>query len=207
MNVLTLKIHDRAVASDVFASVADGIIVTPDFVELPVGSPAWIEAHHRALRNPMYFEALAAWRRMSTTAGGRRGTGFRLLSKHLDRLHYLKRCEDLDADADKRMRARLPCAEKVIVSMGNKKRTTTRLVHGTLEDLSPDGALLVTAVPLSALEAEMTIEFAQTPGVAIRCAVVWRNAGKTGLKRQGSSSDEVSQWMSTVSRVTQLMAP
>lgn len=206
MDVLSIKILERSFGRDALGQSSEGIFFAPEFVDLSVGSSVWIAVHHKMLKAPVYLEALAAWRRLATTAAGRKGTGFRVMSHHVERLNFLRRVNDAELANDHRTFARYPCSEKVIVSMGTRKKTTARLIYGTLEDIGPEGALLTTPVPLDPHENELTLELSSTPGHPMKCHVVWRNGTRSGFRIMGNTADANMAWRKAVDRVGSLVS-
>ncbi len=207
MQGLSVKILDRLLGREMFALAADSIFFAPDVIDQSVGSSVQLTITHRALKTPIFLEALTAWRRVATTPAGRKGTGFRIMSHHLDRFHFLKRCEARESIMDLRSHVRFPSCEKVIVLLGPVKRSTSRFVHGTLSDLSVEGSLLTTASPIDLHESELSVELSTAPGLPVRGLIAWRMGGRTGIKLAGNSPDTLAAWRKLIDRVGHSATP
>lgn len=187
--------------------IAEGILFVPDYADGSVGSTLLVYVEAQGLVSGLFIEGVVAWRRVQSAGGFAKGTGVRVLSPHMERLNFLLRWAKGDVASAQRGHPRFPCAERVLVSFaGTHRRSTQRLVHGTLEDVSERGALLVTPSPLVGAS-EIMIDMHDVTRTPIQARVVWSSGNRSGLSIGSSAPDGDRGWSTLVERVARSVDP
>lgn len=181
--------------------MGEDVLFVPEFAEASVGSTVLVQVSAPALTGGLFIEGVVAWRRLQSVGGFARGSGVRVLSQHLERLHFLRRWAGGDASAPSREYSRFPCAHRVLISFAGAKKTTQRLVHGTIEDVSQTGALLVTPSPLVGAT-ELLIDMPEVMKAPVAARVVWSAGTRAGLAVVPDAN-----WTAFVTRVARALDP
>ncbi len=128
------------------------------------------------------------------------------MSSHLERLVFLRRWADGEVPSAGRGQWRYPCAEKVLVSFASARKSTQRFVHGTLEDVSERGALLVTLSPLAGAT-DIVLDLSSIGRGVVPARVVWSQGNRTGIERVTGSRDEDQSWGELLHRAARAAQP
>lgn len=187
--------------------IADGILFVPEYAEGSVGSSLLVHVAAQGLVAGLFIEGVVAWRRVQSTGTFAKGTGVRVLSTHIERLNFLLRWARGDVPSAHRGHPRFPCTERVLVSFaGTARRSTQRLVHGTLEDVSERGALLVTPSPLVGAS-ELLIDMHDAGRTPFHARVVWTAGNRSGLVIGPTPHEGERGWSTLVERVARSVDP
>jgi hypothetical protein len=186
----------------------EGVLFIPDFTQPSVGSPILVRVSATGLPTGLFVEGVVAWRRLAPAGAYLRGLGVRVLSQHMDRLLFLRRWTHGEVLSVPREHWRFPCREPVLVSFNSAgRKATQRFVHGTLEDVSERGALLVTPSPLPT-GGELYVDIPSVPGAPFSARVAWSAGTRAGLERVASSATETAAaWMQFVERAARAVEP
>jgi len=199
--------RDREALANAQRGAGDDVLFVPDCSAVSVGSAILVQVDVVGLAVGLFVEGVVAWRRLQNLPGLPRGCGVRVLSSHVDRLAFLRRWSTGEVSASSREYWRYPCSEKVLVSFVGAKRSTQRLVHGTVEDVSARGALLVTPSPVVGAT-EVLLDFHSGPKVPVPARVVWAQGNRCGLERSGRGRrDEDLAWSELHERVARAAEP
>lgn len=198
--------RDREALANAQRGVEDDVLFVPECAAASVGSAIVVQVEAVGLGAGLFIEGVVAWRRLQHLPSLPRGCGVRVLSSHRDRLAFLRRWSKGEVRAGSRTHCRYPCAERVLLSFTGSNRSTQRLVHGTVEDVSASGALLVTPSPVVGAD-DVFLAFHSAPKVRARARVVWAQGHRCGLERSRGSRDEDRAWSELLERIARAMEP
>ncbi|MFO0563437.1 MAG: PilZ domain-containing protein [Polyangiales bacterium] len=198
--------RDREALANAQRGAGEDVLFVPDCSAASVGSAILVQVDAVGLAAGLFVEGVVAWRRLQNLPGLPRGCGVRVLSSHVDRLAFLRRWSTGEVSASSREYWRYPCSEKVLISFAGAKRSTQRLVHGTVEDVSAKGALLVTPSPVVGAT-DVLLDFHSGPKVPVPARVVWAQGNRCGLELRGGGRDEDLAWSELLERVARATEP
>lgn len=198
--------RDREALEQSQRGVPEDVLFVPDVATASVGSAMSVQIEAQGLPGGLFVEGVVAWRRLQHMPGMPRGTGLRVLSSHVDRLTFLRRWAHGDVGTSGREHLRFPCSEKVLVSFAGARRATQRFVHGTLEDVSERGALLVTLSPVTGAS-DLVLDLSSIGRGVVSARVVWSHGTRIGLARVLGSRDEDASWAALVSKASRSIEP
>lgn len=198
--------RDREALATTQRAGADDVLFVPDCSTASVGSSILVQVDAIGLAAGLFIEGVVAWRRLQNLPGLPRGCGVRVMSSHLDRLAFLRRWSIGEVPHAGREYWRYPCTEKVLISFAGARRSTQRLVHGTVEDVSAKGALLVAMSPVVGAT-ELLLDFHSGPKVPVPARIVWTQHNRCGLERISGGRDEDSAWSDLLERAARAVEP
>jgi hypothetical protein len=198
--------RDRAALGRSQQGVSEDVLFVPECSTASVGSSILVQVECSGLAAGLFLEGVVAWRRLQHVPGLPRGCGVRVLSSHADRLTFLRRWAQGEVASAAREHWRYPCAERVLVSFVGARRATQRLVHGTIEDVSAGGALLVTMSPVVG-GTEVLIDLSSISRGAVPARIVWTHGNRCGIERvPGTRADDLA-WAELLLRATRAAEP
>jgi hypothetical protein len=148
------------------------------------------------------IEGVVHWRRDNappTRGGAANEASFRVrvLPQYHERLSYLLSAAIERPRERRRESGRYLCSLPAILGLTEARRTTLRFIHGTLQDVSEGGALLVCAI---GLREGQVLPFGVVSRERIECQarVCWTHGDRAGLQLVAPSPSVSDRWRKLV---------
>ncbi len=198
MQAIDVEFASRAALKDALLDTfSEGGIFIEGNYDVTSGSTVVVRLEAVGLSGGLFLEGLVQWRRVgpARTRDMVAGLGVRVLASQRDRFVFLSRWANGTHGGSGRVDWRYPVERKVFLS--TRGRTTARVLHATLKDVSEHGAMLATPTRLMP-GTTLSLEYPESDLVrSYCCAVVWSSETHTGVRLELDQNEERAHWHST----------
>jgi hypothetical protein len=196
MNSMEAAFDSRAALREALLDTfAEGGIFVEGNYEVTSGSPVTVRVAVGDLAVGVFLEGLVQWRRVGPavrSAGIAPGVGIRMLASEQERFQFLTKVANEQAEGSGRAEWRYPTELKAFLSPSG--RSTGRIVHAVLRDVSPHGGLV--SVPTKLAVAQIhSFEFQFEGEVhSVPARIVWSSDDRAGMAMVLDKPEDRATW-------------
>ncbi len=192
----------KALQAALLDSFPEGGLFVEGGIDVTVGTAVLIRVTAEDLGVGTFLEGVVQWRRIErravAAANAAPGVGVRLLPTERGKYDFLERWGGGSVEASGRAEWRYPAEIAVQVQAVGPSRSTARIMHSTIRDISAHGALVFTPMTLSTAEIVSLSLTDDSRPQSVEARVAWSVTGKAGLRLLLERKEERLVWSKTV---------